>query len=325
MKIKGIVVISHTYNFCAGPAALPRSVLKKAQQELLDWQGLGVSVMEVSHRSPEYQQLAKKAESNFRQLMNIGQDYDVLFLHGGASLQFSNIPMVLLDPKKEAEYLCNGIWSNKAAQEAKRFGLVNQLELLNIDSNGNRSLKNLNSLQRSKRAVYTHYTPNETIEGLRYSEIPSATGALVADLSSSILSEVIDINQFDLIYAGAQKNIGPAGATIVLIKEDFLATRNADLPTMLDYGTHTAKLFNTPPVFAVYMVEKVLRWLEGKGGIQGIGQINEEKASRLYGKIDASDFYRGTADLNSRSSCRSCATVVVNLPCTVVSNMPPRF
>jgi len=301
---KGIVVTSSTYNFCAGPASLPRSVLLKAQQELLDWRGLGVSVMEISHRSSEYQAMANKAESDFRQLMNIGDDYSVLFLHGGATLQFSNIPMALLHNQKEAEYLCNGIWSNKAAIEATRFGNVNQIDLLEIDSAGNRSLRNLSSVNRSENPVYTHYTPNETIEGIRYSQIPETSGALIADLSSSILSETIDIDQYDLIYAGAQKNIGPAGMTIVIVKKSLFDKMNFDsAPKVFNYQEQAKQgsMINTPATYTWYLASLVFEWLIEQGGVEQMETLAVEKSRLLYSCIDQDDFYRNPISLDVRS------------------------
>ena len=303
-KIKGIVVTSPTFNFCAGPASLPRSVLLKAQQELLDWQGLGVSVMEISHRSAEYQAMANKAEKDFRQLMNINDDYGVLFLHGGASLQFSNIPMALLHDGKEAEYLCNGIWSNKAALEAKRFGKTNAIDLLEIDPLGNRSLRSLSRVKRSENPIYTHYTPNETIEGLRFAEIPDTSGALIADLSSSILSEKLDVAEFDLIYAGAQKNIGPAGMTIVIVKKALFDSMNFDAaPKVFDYREQAKQgsMINTPATYTWYLASLVFEWLLEQGGVEQMERLAIEKSNLLYACVDQDDFYRNPIALNDRS------------------------
>jgi len=297
-------VSSSTYNFCAGPAALPKSVLLKAQQELLDWQGLGVSVMEVSHRSAEYQSMAHKAEADFRRLMNISDEYAVLFLHGGATLQFSNIPMALLHNEREAEYLCNGIWSNKAAQEAIRFGKVKALNVMKIDAQGNRSLSNLSELKRSVDPVYTHYTPNETIEGLRFANVPETSGALVADLSSCILSEQIDINQFDLIYAGAQKNIGPAGMTIVIVKRRLFEKMNFDAaPKVFNYQEQAKQgsMINTPATYSWYLASLVFEWLEQQGGVEQMEKLGIEKSDLLYACIDEDDFYRNPIAVKDRS------------------------
>lgn len=299
--------MAETFNFCAGPAALPKVVLQRAQEELLDWQGLGVSVMEISHRSTEYQAMADKAHADFRGLLNISDEYAVLFLHGGATLQFSNIPMALLQhlPKtQQAEYLCNGIWSNKAAQEAARFGQVNAVEMMALDSQGNRSLIDLNNQQRSEDAVYTHYTPNETIEGLRYRSIPHSSGPLVADLSSCILSEQIDINEFDFIYAGAQKNIGPAGMTIVIVKRALFEKMNFDKsPKVFDYQKQAEQgsMINTPATYSWYLSSLVFEWLIDQGGVAQMEKQALEKSSLLYQCIDQDDFYRNPIALNDRS------------------------
>jgi len=311
MKIQVTIktnMTSPTYNFCAGPAALPRSVLEKAQRELLDWQGLGVSVMEISHRSPEYQALAHKAESDFRELMAINDDYAVLFLHGGATLQFSNIAMSLLqnreDSGAEAEYLCNGIWSTKAAKEAARFGKVNAVEVMEIDAQGNRSLVDLAQVSRSSNPIYTHYTPNETIEGLRFANLPKTSGALIADLSSCILSEQINVNDFDLIYAGAQKNIGPAGLTIVVVKKSLFEQMNFDsAPSVFNYQQQARQgsMINTPATYSWYLASLVFDWLKEQGGVEQMEKSGIEKSELLYACIDEDDFYRNPIAIKDRS------------------------
>lgn len=297
-----------TYNFCAGPAALPRAVLEKAQKELLDWQGLGVSVMEVSHRSAEYQALADKAESDFRELMKISDEYAVLFMHGGATLQFSNIPMALLQSHindgAEAEYLCNGIWSSKAAKEAARFGQVNAIEVMQIDADGNRSLIDLVNVSRSHNPIYTHYTPNETIEGLRFADTPKTSGALIADLSSCILSEQINVNDFDLIYAGAQKNIGPAGLTIVIVKRSLFEQMNFDAaPSVFNYQEQAKQgsMINTPATYSWYLASLVFEWLKEQGGVAKMEKLGIEKSQLLYQCIDEDDFYRNPISIKDRS------------------------
>jgi len=308
-KVRTNRVNNPTFNFCAGPAALPRAVLEKAQQELLDWQGLGVSVMEISHRSPEYQALADKAESDFRELMKISDEYAVLFLHGGASLQFSNIPMVLLQSHLkntgvEAEYLCNGIWSSKAAKEAARFGQVNAIDVMETDSDGNRSLIDLASASRSIDPIYTHYTPNETIEGLRFADVPQTSGVLVADLSSCILSEQIDINDFDFIYAGAQKNIGPAGLTIVIVKRALFKKMNFDsVPGVFNYQEQAKQgsMINTPSTYSWYLASLVFEWLKEQGGVAQMEKLAIEKSELLYHCIDEDDFYRNPVAIKDRS------------------------
>lgn len=296
-----------TYNFCAGPAALPKAVLKKAQRELLDWQGLGVSVMEISHRSAEFQQMANQAQADFRQLLNIDDSHAVLFLHGGATLQFSNIPMSLLTSKNanaEAEYLCNGIWSNKAAKEAARFGKVNAIEMMQLDHQGNRSLIDLSTTNRTNNAAYTHYTPNETIEGLRYAKIPQSDSPIIADLSSCILSEQININDFDFIYAGAQKNIGPAGMTIVIVKKslfDKMTFTNA--PSVFNYQEQAKQgsMINTPATYSWYLAALVFEWLKEQGGVAEMEARAIEKSTLLYNCIDEDDFYRNPIAIKDRS------------------------
>lgn len=296
--------MTETYNFCAGPAALPKAVMQKAQQELLDWQGLGISVMEISHRSDTYQALASKAEADLRELLNIGQDHAVLFLHGGATHQFANIPMALLQAGREAEYINHGIWSNKACDEAKRFGQVNAIDALTIDSQGFRSLTDSQTWDRSSNPVYTHYTPNETIEGMAFASVPQTHGALVADMSSCILSEVIDVNQFDLIYAGAQKNIGPAGMTIVIVRRELFEQMNFDrIPTVFNYQkqAENGSMINTPPTYAWYLASLVFDWLKSQGGVAQMAQLAEQKSALLYQCIDEDDFYTNPIQLAYRS------------------------
>jgi phosphoserine aminotransferase len=303
-KGKANRVSQQTYNFCAGPAALPRPVLQKAQSELLDWRGLGVSVMEISHRSAEFQELAHQAEADFRQLMGIDDEFAVLFLHGGATLQFSNIPMALLTAGNKAEYLCNGIWSNKAAKEAARFGTVRAVDMLQIDGDGNRSLKDLSTATRPSNPVYTHYTPNETIEGLRYRFVPNTKGPVVADLSSCILSEQININDYDLIYAGAQKNIGPAGMTIVVVRKELFEQMNFERsPSVFNYQEQAKQgsMINTPATYSWYLASLVFDWLKSQGGVAAMESMAIEKANILYQCIDEDNFYRNPIAVNDRS------------------------
>jgi len=293
-----------TYNFCAGPAALPRQVMLKAQQELLDWQGLGISVMEISHRSNEYQALAEKAESDLRKLMNISDEHAVLFLAGGASIQFSNIPMCLLAPDKTAEYISNGMWSSKAAKEAKRYGLVNQINAVEIDDSGMRSLNNELYWDRTEKTVYTHYTPNETIEGIRFEAIPKSNGPIIADMSSCILSEQFNINDFDMIYAGAQKNIGPAGMSIVVIKHSLIEQMNFDrVPNVFNYQAQAknGSMINTPPTYAWYLSSLVFEWLIEQGGVAEMEKLALQKSSMLYHCIDQDGFYRNPIATKDRS------------------------
>ncbi len=297
------------YNFCAGPAALPKAVLQTAQKELLDWQGLGISVMEISHRSSEYQAMADQAQANFRRLMNISDEYAVLFLHGGASLQFSNIPMALLqhhsaDKSLQADYLCNGIWSTKAAQEAARFGKVNAIQTVAIDEQGDRYLVELSECPTTIKPIYTHYTPNETIEGLRYTSLPQSEGPMIVDLSSCILSEHINISDFDLIYAGAQKNIGPAGMTIVIVKRNLFEKMNFDTsPNIFNYRKQAEQgsMVNTPATYTWYLASLVFKWLIEQGGVKQMEKLGIEKSELLYRCIDEDDFYRNPVRVQDRS------------------------
>ena len=293
-----------TFNFCAGPAALPKPVMDKAQKELLDWQGLGISVMEISHRSAEYKALAEKAERNLRQLMGISDDHAVLFLHGGASHQFSNIPMSLLHSEREAEYLSNGMWSGKAAVEAARYGKVNDINIVQIEENGNRVITDPASWNRSNKPAYTHYTPNETIEGIRIGGKLESEGPVVADMSSCILSETIDMNDYDLIYAGAQKNIGPAGMTIVVVKRSLFEQMNFDrLPKVFNYQEQAKQgsMLNTPPTYAWYLASLVFDWLLEQGGVAQMEKLSIEKSSLLYNCIDEDDFYTNPIAIKDRS------------------------
>lgn len=293
-----------TYNFCAGPAALPKPVMDKAQQELLDWQGLGISVMEISHRSEEYKALAEKAEADLRQLLAIGDEHVVLFLHGGASHQFSTIPMSLLHGDREAEYLSNGMWSGKAAVEASRYGKVNEINIVQMDEQGNRFLTDPASWQRSDKPAYTHYTPNETIEGIRLGGKLDSNGPVIADMSSCILSEVIGINDYDFIYAGAQKNIGPAGMTIVIVKRSLFEQMNFErLPKVFNYQEQAKQgsMINTPPTYAWYLASLVFDWLVEQGGVAEMEKRAIEKSQMLYDFIDQDDFYRNPIAVKDRS------------------------
>ena len=291
--------MNRQYNFSAGPGTLPEEVLLEVKNELPVYDGIGASVMEISHRSPTYTEIAASARTRMRKLLGLGKDWHILFLQGGASMQFYQVPLNFIPAGGCADYLVTGTWSVKAVKEAALVGKINEAA-----SSKDRSFSYIPdpaTWQLDPSAAYLHYTSNNTVAGTQFSFEPDASVPLVCDASSDFLSRPIDLDRYGLIYAGAQKNIGPAGVTVVLVKDEFLERRNAGLATMMDYGTHTAKLFNTPPVFAVYVVEKVLRWLEGKGGIDGIQQINEKKAGLLYDRIDASDFYRGAAEQGSRS------------------------
>jgi phosphoserine aminotransferase len=291
------------YNFSAGPAVLPREVLQQAREEMLDWHGSGMSVMEMSHRGKEFISIAEAAEKDLRELLAIPANYKVLFLQGGAHMQFSMIPLNLLRGKLSADYVNTGEWSKKAIVEAKKF--------CNVNVAANNSDKNctyvpaFNSWKLDKDAAYVHYTPNETIGGVEFNWVPE-TGAvpLVADMSSNILSRQIDVSKFGLIYAGAQKNIGPAGLTLVIVREDLVGHADPRLPTMLDYKTHADNdsMYNTPPTYAIYMAGLVFQWLKKNGGIAAMERTNIAKAKLLYDAIDASNgFYNCPVNKADRS------------------------
>ena len=296
---------AQTYNFCAGPAGLPKEVLKRAQAEMLNWQGLGASVMEISHRSAEFQALAKKAEADFRELLNIGDSHAVLFLHGGATQQFSNIPMTLLShTNQQAEYLSNGVWSEKAVAEARRFGNVNSIDIVRKSENGEYYVSDLTDCERTDSPVYTHFTPNETIEGFRINGVPKTSGAVIADLSSSILSEQLNINDYDMIYAGAQKNIGPAGMTVVIVKRNLFEKMNFDQsPKTFNYQLQAEKesMLNTPSTYSWYLASLVFEWLKEQGGVSQMEANAIEKSNLLYDLIDSDNFYSNPIAKDHRS------------------------
>jgi phosphoserine aminotransferase len=281
------------YNFSAGPAVLPHDVLRQAQAELQDWHGSGMSVMEMSHRGKEYMGIHAQAEADLRELLNIPKNYKVLFLQGGAHLQFAMIPFNLLRGKASADYVNTGEWSKKAIGEAKKFCNVN-VAADNKDKNCT-YVPAFDTWKLDKNAAYLHYTPNETIGGVEFNWIPNVGDVpLVADMSSNILSRSIDVSKFGLIYAGAQKNIGPAGLTLVIVRDDLVGHADTRLPTMLDYKTHAdnESMYNTPPTFAIYMAGLVFQWLKKNGGIAAMERANIAKAKLLYDAIDASDgFY----------------------------------
>lgn len=287
------------HNFSAGPGTLPVEVLEETKNELLVFGNAGASVIEISHRSPEYTEIAESARKHLRSMLSLGDDWHILFLQGGASLQFHQIPLNFLREDATADYLVTGAWAKKAIAEAGRFGTAH-LAATGVDSNFT-TIPDASTWDLTDGATYVHYTSNNTIFGTQYPKEPVTKSPLVCDASSDFLCRPFDVSGHSLIYAGAQKNVGPAGVTIVLLKDEFLQSRKSDIPTMLDYETHVSKLFNTPPVFAVYLVEKVLRWLDGLGGLEAMGRRNEKKATALYERIDRTAFYRGTADVESRS------------------------
>lgn len=291
------------YNFNAGPSALPVEVLEKAQQELVNFHGTGMSIMEMSHRSSTFEEVHNEAISRLRKLFAIPDDYEVLFLQGGASLQFTMIPMNFLQFEKKASYVMTGVWSEKAYKEATLFG--EPVQTASTKENKYRNIPSLEEIDFGSDDAYVHLTSNNTIYGTQWSEFPD-TGEvpLIADMSSDIMSKPIDISRFDLIYAGAQKNLGPSGVTVVIARRDFLAKANKEIPTILKYSTHVESnsLYNTPPTFGIYMLGEVLKWIEKQGGLAAIAKQNEEKAKLIYDVIDNSNgFYTGHASKESRS------------------------
>jgi phosphoserine aminotransferase len=288
------------WNFSAGPAAIPEVVLKEAQAEMLEWKGSGMSVMEMSHRSSDYIDIANRARQDLIDLLNIPSDYQVLFLQGGATLQFSMLPMNF-GFKGIADYVLSGSWSKKAINEASKITNINIVA--SSESSNFDHVPNEETWKCSENSAYLHYVANETIQGNALHAPPSLKASLIADMSSVILSEPIDVSRFSMIYAGAQKNIGPAGLTICIIKNDFLKEASTDLPGMLQYAKHAdaESMFNTPPTFAWYLSGKVFTWLKGQGGLESMGEINKLKAQRLYDFIDESDFYSNPVFVENRS------------------------
>ncbi|NND37621.1 MAG: 3-phosphoserine/phosphohydroxythreonine transaminase [Gammaproteobacteria bacterium] len=284
--------MSRVINFSAGPAALPVEVLEQAKAELPDWQGSGMSVMEISHRSKAFLAVAEQAEADLRELLAISDDYAVLFLQGGATMQFALLPLNLSQPGDTVDYLLTGSWSKKAAREA------GVLRNVNIVADGADSsftdVPAADTWKLDSSAAYFHYTPNETIGGVEISEPPN-TGSvpIIADMSSTILSRSIDVNRFGAIYAGAQKNIGPAGLTIVIMRRDLLDRVSADVPNIMRYKSHAdgGSMLNTPPTFAWYLAGLVFKWVKARGGVAAMAEQNQAKADLLYGAIDASPFY----------------------------------
>jgi phosphoserine aminotransferase len=297
------VTTKRAYNFNAGPSALPLEVLQTAQAELVDFKSTGMSVMELSHRSATFEEVHNNAIAKLRQLFEIPENYEVLFLQGGASLQFTMIPMNFLQEGKKASYIQTGAWSEKAFKEAKFFGTP--VEAASTKENNYKNIPAISELKIDEDAAYVHLTSNNTIFGTQWKEFPE-TGdiPLIADMSSDILSRKVDISKFGLIYAGAQKNLGPSGVTVVIIRKDLLEKANKDIPTVLKYDTHVANnsLYNTPPTFGIYMLGEVLKWVEQQGGLEAIEKRNEEKAALIYDVIDNSNgFYVGHATEDSRS------------------------
>lgn len=295
--------MTRSWNFYAGPATLPLAVLERARDELVEWEGTGMSVMETSHRSKEYDQVHHGAMDLFRELLGLDDDHAVLFLQGGASLQFAMIPMNFVPAGGIADYIITGSWSQKALKEA---GIVARGRVAgSSEGSGFTRIPKQIELDLDADAAYVHLTSNNTIKGTQYHQFPD-TGAvpLVADMSSDLLWRPFDANSFGLIYAGAQKNLGPSGVTVVIVSREWVGRANSDLPTMLSYATHVAKdsLYNTPPTFAIYIMRNVLEWIRGLGGLAAMEKRNRAKADRLYGVMQAHpDFYRCPVEPDSRS------------------------
>jgi phosphoserine aminotransferase len=304
--------MARVYNFNPGPSTLPLPALEKAKEDLIDYQGTGMSIMETSHRAPEYDKIHNDAQALMRELMNIPDNYHILFLGGGASTQFAMIPMNFIPENGSADYVITGSWAKKALKEANIIAKGNITATSEPDKFTH--IPTQEELQLDPNAAYVHITTNNTIAGTQYQTFPDVKDKpLLADMSSDILSKKIDVSKFSLIYAGAQKNLGPAGVTVVIIDDNFAAGAREDIPTMLSYGTHIEKnsLFNTPPVFPIYMVNLVLEWVKAQGGVDKIESINKQKADMVYQTIDESDgYYRCPV----RKDSRSWMNAVMRLP-----------
>jgi phosphoserine aminotransferase len=290
------------FNFAAGPAVLPLPVLEEAQRDLIALPGVGMSILEISHRSKTFDEIIQSCEADIRRLASIPANYHVLFLQGGASLQFSMVPMNLLPSGASADYLVTGSWSQKAVKEARRVGTVNIAATTEAE-NFNR-IPRQDEITLTPGAAYVHYTSNNTIFGTEWQYMPALGDApVVCDASSDIFSRPIDMTKHALVYAGAQKNLGPSGVTLVIIRDDLVTRSPAALPTMLNYGVHAENksLYNTPNTFGIYLMRLTMKWLLGNGGLEGIAKVNERKAAKLYAEIDRTGFYRGHAQKDSRS------------------------
>ena len=304
--------MTRAHNFCAGPAALPQSVLERAQAELLNWSDNGTSVMEVSHRSPPFMEVAQQAEATLRRLLGIADDYAVLFLQGGASLQFAAVPLNLSAAGQTVDQVVTGHWSKKALAEGQRFGPVNIAA--SSEASKFTTVPPQDTWQLDTGAAYLHYCPNETIGGLEFDFVPQVEVPLVGDMSSTILSRPIDVQRYGVIYAGAQKNIGPAGLCLVIVRRELLGRARAETPAMLNWKTaaDNDSMYNTPPTFALYLTGLVFQWLENLGGLEEMAAINRRKAGKLYRVIDDSDFYSNPVETVSRS--------LMNVPFTLADD-----
>jgi phosphoserine aminotransferase len=304
------MTVHRVHNFSAGPAVLPVSVLEEIQRDLVSLPGVGMSILEISHRSAAFEAILAQAEADIRALAAIPSNYRVLFLQGGASLQFSMVPMNLLTSGATADYIDSGSWAEKAIKEAKRVGTINVAATTKAENYSR--VPRQDELKLTPGAAYVHMTSNNTIEGTEYKELPAVGDVpLVSDTSSDMFSRPIDISRHALIYSGAQKNMGPAGVTVVIVRDDLLHRSSKSLPTMLNYAVHAenGSMYNTPPAFAVYALGLVMKWLIANGGLAAIAKTNEGKAAKLYSEIDRTGFYRGTAD----KGCRSLMNVTFRL------------
>lgn len=304
--------MTRAYNFCAGPAALPEAVLAKARDELLDWHGERLSLMEMSHRSPQVTGVVKAAEARLRELLGITDDYEVLFLQGGASMQFAAVPLNLMESAGKADYINTGQWSKKAIAEASRFGEINVAA--SAEASGFSEIPAFDTWQCDSGAAYLHYTPNETIGGVEFFYTPEVDVPLVADMSSTILSRPCDVDKHAVIYAGAQKNIGPAGLTVVIVRKDMLGRASAHCPVMLDYqvAADNHSMYNTPPTYSIYLAGLVFDWIAEQGGLSAMERINRRKAEKLYAYIDGSGFYANPVKVENRS--------LMNVPFTLADD-----
>jgi phosphoserine aminotransferase len=297
------------FNFSAGPAVLPEPVLRKAQEAVWDVAGSGIGIMEHSHRGKVFDRIRDEAEQTCRDLAGIPDNYQVLFLQGGASLQFSMVPMNLLPPDRTADYLLTGVWAQKAVKEAKVLGAKVHIAASSESSNFDR-IPRATEIKYSERPAYVHLTTNNTIYGTQWRGEPAVPAGvpLVADTSSDMYSRPIDVSRYGLIYAGAQKNLGPSGVVLVIIRDDLVEAGPKTLPTMLQYRTHSAEksLYNTPATFGIYVMGEVFKWIQSEGGLKGVAEHNESKARLLYDFVDQSDFFRGTAQPDSRSLMNIC-------------------
>jgi len=304
--------MNRVFNFNAGPAMLPEEVLQQAQAEMLDWHDTGMSIMELGHRGPEFKQVAEQAEADLRELMAVPKNYHILFIAGGASTHFAMVPLNLLGQKKMADYIDTGIWSKKAIDEAKRYGQIN-IAARSYISHSLVHIPEQPEWSQNPNAAYVHYTPNETIEGVEFHFVPHTGDVpLVADMTSLILSKPIDVSRYGIIYAGAQKNIGQAGISVAIVRDDLLQEPLPGTPTLYSYKltAENKSFYNTPPTYAWYIAGLVLAWMKRKGGVQAFSEINQRKAQKLYRFIDNhKPFYLNTV----HPSCRSIMNVPFNL------------